>query len=910
MAAPPSLLDEIRARGGSLRHTSNAAAAPAAGRDDAPTATMLRGGLLHEIQKGKDLKPVPRTDVQARPNATLMRGNMFQELKSKRPAVPAATTSQGMRNISTVDAPRLFSRRTGDRASSARTSTASQAAPSSQAASQVLSSGGVIKHGVVHKRASNGIWQRRYFILTTDALHYASREPRKGHSVEEMLASPAERGTHSLTHLPMAEIHDVHPLGHGAEFCVLHNERRMRLRATSMAEAANWVSSLISAGLDHKRQAGSGGDDSIARAQSAGTVVRGLIAPNLQVSGVDEQTGEPWTVESLPDCLVEMSRQLETPASVCAAIRRGAAHAVDGGSIELEAPLPALIREWLTNARPSQAASPLPDLSTGRGEDSSGGLGGAAAPSPRSAGPKTVADAMAAAEAAAQANLEKAMARAESEIEIEIAAGAGAGPSSSIEALTTQALATEDGDSVVSSAAAEAALSGPLGQLLRWMHPRVLHPAFHALRTVLDGSKLSGLDQLDYESWNASIDFDHTAAAAVHTSSAASGLPTMPSSSAAARPIVGAVSSSAAAGRAAGRVITIRHSVWHSCSLSAMNAAAEGAVVGSSDDGRGGPTLRFQTELCLTFAPGSLCDVSSCDLKIVDVDFEGQPFARGVKDEAKAALRTLCLPHLEYSLIWRRPLHRLPVHKDVPRLLKGLLVVGADGSEMYREDGSARPAEPHTVIAALRSLMLTLARHLDALSVVALIEEKLDVFLPPDTGDVAGGLRHFLLESGIPEHSLFVLIFKAVHQEMIFPAVFSLRTSIYGQLPYKDMKGEWKVRIDLRPNEIRISHLKWEQTHEPQPEMFAKFCWCLELTFDRRMRSLQGAKLHVVDYGFGDATSAERVALVERVLRPWLAPGTLYKRMWLSLGEEAPADAHSPPPTSLRSTNRERGSPV
>ena len=28
--------------------------------------------------------------------------------------------------------------------------------------------------------------------------------------------------------------------------------------------------------------------------------------------------------------------------------------------------------------------------------------------------------------------------------------------------------------------------------------------------------------------------------------------------------------------------------------------------------------------------------------------------------------------------IWRRPLHRLPVHKDVPRLLKGMLVLGAE----------------------------------------------------------------------------------------------------------------------------------------------------------------------------------------------------------------------------------------
>ena len=61
----------------------------------------------------------------------------------------------------------------------------------------------------------------------------------------------------------------------------------MRLRATSMAEA-NWVSSPISAARSQEA-GGSGGDDSIARAQSGGTVVRGLIAPNLQRA--DEQTG-------------------------------------------------------------------------------------------------------------------------------------------------------------------------------------------------------------------------------------------------------------------------------------------------------------------------------------------------------------------------------------------------------------------------------------------------------------------------------------------------------------------------------------------------------------------------------------------------------------------------------------------
>lgn len=36
---------------------------------------------------------------------------------------------------------------------------------------------------------------------------------------------------------------------------------------------------------------------------------------------------------------------------------------------------------------------------------------------------------------------------------------------------------------------------------------------------------------------------------------------------------------------------------------------------------------------------------------------------------------------------------------------------------------------------------------------------------------------------------------KCIHQEIIFPAVSSLHNSIYTLLPYKDMKGEWKVTV-------------------------------------------------------------------------------------------------------------------
>ena len=108
------------------------------------------------------------------------------------------------------------------------------------------------------------------------------------------------------------------------------------------------------------------------------------------------------------------------------------------------------------------------------------------------------------------------------------------------------------------------------------------------------------------------------------------------------------------------------------------------------------------------FTAGSVEDVASSEFKIVDFDFEGNP-DRPRRDVARAALRPLCLPHLDYMHIWRRPLHRLPVHKDVPRLLKGMVVCATDGTDVYRDDGSAKPSDPVAHIGALHRLMTSMA---------------------------------------------------------------------------------------------------------------------------------------------------------------------------------------------------------
>ena len=256
--------------------------------------------------------------------------------------------------------------------------------------------------------------------------------------------------------------------------------------------------------------------------------------------------------------------------------------------------------------------------------------------------------------------------------------------------------------------------------------------------------------------------------------------------------------------------------------------------------------MRFLVELSLVFSPGSVEDIVASDVKIIDFDFDGNP-DRASREETRSVLKPLCLPHLDYVQIWRRPLHRLPVHKDVPRLLKGMLVCTTDGTELYRDDGTVRAADPATQVAALRRLMLALATKLDGPQVVRCVEEKLPAFLTGETGDVAGGLRHFLLESGFPETALFVQVLKAIHQEIIFPAVYALRSSLYAQLPYKDVKGEWRVRVDISPHAVIVRHLKWEQTQDFDATAFFKFRWRLSLAFDRRMLQLESATLHVLD---------------------------------------------------------------
>ena len=94
----------------------------------------------------------------------------------------------------------------------------------------------VLKEGWLHKKAGNGVWQRRYFYLTRTRIAYFHKQPPAGtlHNLE------GTTETDSLyKFVPIEQLHDVHAPGNTGEFNIWAKQRLIRLRAATPAEAAS-----------------------------------------------------------------------------------------------------------------------------------------------------------------------------------------------------------------------------------------------------------------------------------------------------------------------------------------------------------------------------------------------------------------------------------------------------------------------------------------------------------------------------------------------------------------------------------------------------------------------------------------------------------------------------------------------
>ena len=134
------LLSQIQ-EGRTLRKTEDAT--------EGPSETFARAGLLNQITKGAELKTVSPPKSQG--NKTMARAGLLNELQRKREATPAAAEGAGKVSESIKKD---------------------------------------VKEGWLHKRATNGIWQKRYFVLASDALSYHTRPQTNLRQVNSTVRHP------------------------------------------------------------------------------------------------------------------------------------------------------------------------------------------------------------------------------------------------------------------------------------------------------------------------------------------------------------------------------------------------------------------------------------------------------------------------------------------------------------------------------------------------------------------------------------------------------------------------------------------------------------------------------------------------------------------------------------------------
>eukprot|EP01116_Phalansterium_solitarium_P012624 TRINITY_DN29077_c0_g1_i1.p1 TRINITY_DN29077_c0_g1~~TRINITY_DN29077_c0_g1_i1.p1 ORF type:complete len:307 (+),score=52.78 TRINITY_DN29077_c0_g1_i1:171-1091(+) len=200
---------------------------------------------------------------------------------------------------------------------------------------------------------------------------------------------------------------------------------------------------------------------------------------------------------------------------------------------------------------------------------------------------------------------------------------------------------------------------------------------------------------------------------------------------------------------------------------------------------------------------------------------------------------------------WQRRIEDLPVAIDFPRL-HNKVDLCMDGKAVEQA------ADPD------RSLLATLdsiAALLDA-DARPLIRERYAEIFSPDSHDHAQAMK--MLLPHLENHRTSRLL-KAINQAIIAPPVIKLKTEFGRKHPFKDLRGAWRIRVDVRPPEagddeaVSVVHTRSELSFEA--DLF-QFDWDFKMLFNRDLTCLSEIAIGIKHVRFGaTATAAFRTAL-------------------------------------------------
>eukprot|EP01102_Stenamoeba_stenopodia_P021149 TRINITY_DN8444_c0_g1_i1.p1 TRINITY_DN8444_c0_g1~~TRINITY_DN8444_c0_g1_i1.p1 ORF type:complete len:307 (+),score=57.34 TRINITY_DN8444_c0_g1_i1:213-1133(+) len=231
---------------------------------------------------------------------------------------------------------------------------------------------------------------------------------------------------------------------------------------------------------------------------------------------------------------------------------------------------------------------------------------------------------------------------------------------------------------------------------------------------------------------------------------------------------------------------------------------------------------------------------------------------------------------------WIKPLTKLPVNVDIPRLARKMSIY--DDSRNLLLDGSWLDLTPEEIEASpykdqiptnksntklIQDVLQVLADQLGEDSTA--IREEFGKMVKDNGGDTAGPFGNFL-NRHMGDNSTVVKVLKACNQSIIAPSVVRLKLSIAPRLPFKDLRGAWRIQIHCLKSSVVVFHKKYETSWENFSTEEFQFSWQLRITFDKAMTTMKTVDVSITEIEFGKSVTDKRKKEVLEIMKQYYHP--------------------------------------
>jgi len=177
---------------------------------------------------------------------------------------------------------------------------------------------------------------------------------------------------------------------------------------------------------------------------------------------------------------------------------------------------------------------------------------------------------------------------------------------------------------------------------------------------------------------------------------------------------------------------------------------------------------------------------------------------------------------------------------------------------------SQTPPAPHLnkgIVKEIARVINDLAIRLESEELQLKIAKRFEEILQREKFSDLEGLVEDLFRNTIGINSKIGKVMKVIHQNIIFTAVFQLKTKVPMTTMTRDVRSRegWRINITFVNNIVVVSHKRREQslaTSPPEEQYW--FEWELRITFDKNLLEMESATLRITDLQFGEKISPRK----------------------------------------------------